>query len=88
MPKYKTEAEVDTYVDVEVDISPEDFLQKCSTNELKELCTILQTEYPGYYFGNISTNATSEAIMKIYRNVHQLTCSEDKIIEYVAKRFI
>lgn len=88
MPTYKTQVEVDTYTDAEVEISPDDFLYECSTEELKEICTILQTQYPEYYFGNILTNSISDAVMKIYRNTHQLTSSEDKIIEQIAKRFI
>lgn len=82
------------YQDVDIEIEPFEFLEKCSPSELHELYDALQEDYGMGELGSGTEDVRSEGHRIFLRNLHQLKESwisisrEDaEIINILAKKY-
>ena len=91
MPKLYTSVSIDDYVDVDVDIEIDEFLDICSTYEKKQLVIALKEE--GYWDTNTlgSSNFTDEQWSQALEKLSglgrlRLTSEEEEIIIKIANK--
>lgn len=86
---------VNEYIDIDVDIEVDEFLNSCDSREINEVITWLKEED---YLSNKYEIAVSEKeslpvqmfmenLDKIAQNYYQLTNEEQELIEKIAKQF-
>lgn len=81
-----------TEVEVDVKITPAEFVAECSESEIKKLIDELKLE--GYLDDNMHTDSTHPIADEFYTNISKikqnrlsLTIEEDEILRKIASRF-
>lgn len=78
-----------TEVEVDVDVSVNDFLSECDSDDIKEIITALQEDgylTPKDLLTDSSNTELSQALAKIARFKNLLTAEEEKIIKKIGNR--
>lgn len=78
---------------VEVDVTPQEFLDECTEEDLTELVHLLKEEYPEYLDSNHHTRSIGEQeyeamINALHSKWNMLSSEEEEAIRAVAKRFL
>lgn len=90
MPRINTEANIDEWLDVDVDISVEDFFDEMDEDDMKEMATLLRKN--GYSVIEVPTESPDgqdfqEALRKLSNAYYSLSNEDIAPIMQLAKRF-
>ena len=86
MPYFEKEAEFE--------IDPEEYLDQCSGDDIKELVSILKDTYPEYldanYYNSFSVGEQEfeNTLNALHGKWNSLTTEEEQLVRSVAKRFL
>lgn len=80
---------------VEVDVTPEEFLDECSDEEIKELVDLLKSDYPEFLDiderlerRSIGEREFEDTINALHNKWNMLSTEEEETIKNIAKRFL
>jgi len=75
----------------DIDIDPSEYIDSCSTSELRELVDILKEEYPELFYvkdnQNLNDKMFSELLSKLSKNRLFLSNEEIEFITKIANKF-
>lgn len=78
-----------------VDVDPEEFLEKCTDENVRELVELIKSEYSGFLGINEQRNRWSigeqefeSCLYALHGKWNMLTSEEEQIVKSIAKRFV
>ena len=88
MPKFTESVCVEEYVDVDIDVSVEEFYDEMNSHEAKKMLQLLIEDGYGVPTpASINNWEFTDAITKLSSNYYQLTNEEEALIISLSKRF-